>query len=40
MKPKKLKRHLETVHAEYVGKAPEFFHRQLNEFKQKQVSTK
>jgi predicted transcriptional regulator len=28
----KLKSHLETVHAESVGRTPEFFHRTLNEF--------
>jgi hypothetical protein len=26
MKLNKLKRHLETVHAEYIGITPEFFH--------------
>jgi hypothetical protein len=31
MKPNKLKRHLETVRAECVEKAPEFIHRKLNE---------
>jgi hypothetical protein len=31
MKPYKVKRHLETVLAECVGKPPEFFHRKLNE---------
>jgi hypothetical protein len=30
IKPNKLKRHLETVHAECVRKALEFFHRKLN----------
>jgi hypothetical protein len=38
MKPNKLNRHLESVHAECVGKTPEFFHRKPNEFnKQKQA---
>jgi hypothetical protein len=37
----KLKRHLETVNAEGIGKAPEFFCREQNEFnKQKQVFSK
>jgi len=37
MKPNKLKRHLETVHAGCVGKTHEFFHRKLNEFKSKNM---
>jgi hypothetical protein len=33
LKPQKLKRHLETVHAECAGyKTLEFFHINLNEF--------
>jgi hypothetical protein len=32
MKPNTLKRRLETVHAECVGKTLEFFDRKLNEF--------
>jgi hypothetical protein len=31
MKPNNLKRHLEAMHTECVGKTPEFFHRNLNE---------
>jgi hypothetical protein len=32
MKPNKLKRYFKIVHAECVGKTPEFFHRKLSEF--------
>jgi GTP cyclohydrolase II len=32
MKQNKLKRHLQRVHAECVGKTREFFHRKRNEF--------
>lgn len=32
MRPGKLKRHLETIHSEYVGKPQEFFQRKLDEF--------
>jgi hypothetical protein len=38
MKPNKLKRHLETMHGEFVEKTLEIFHRKVNEFnKQKQA---
>jgi hypothetical protein len=41
MKRNKLKRHLETLHAECVGKSLKFFHRKLNEFnKQEQAFAK
>jgi len=35
MKPNKLKRHAETVHAECVGKTPEFSHRKVIKFNKK-----
>lgn len=33
MKPNKLKRHLETLHSEYVGKPREFFELKLKSYK-------
>ena len=32
MRPCKLKRHLQTMHSEYVGKPIDFFRRKLDEF--------
>jgi hypothetical protein len=40
MKPNKLKRHLEIVHAECIRKTPEFFHRKLNDFSKQKKKKK
>jgi hypothetical protein len=41
IKQNELKKHLDTGHAEFVGKMSEFFRRKLNEFnKEKQIFSK